>query len=88
MGLPELVNLFSKYGIAGVIIAVLLFALGALYLQNTKNYKERIDEANKRADRFEAEVKTLNGAIEKYLLLGMSARNVMGEAADEMRRLQ
>jgi uncharacterized membrane protein YkvI len=84
MGLKDLLDYFGKYGVAGVIIAVLLFAVGALYLQLLKNLKE----ANARADRFEAEVRALNDDIQKYFLLGITTRKVMGEATDEMRRLQ
>lgn len=88
MGLKDLLDFFSRYGPAGVVIAILLFVVGALYLQNNKIYKERLDEANKRADRFESEVKALNDEIQRYLLLGMTARNVMGDATNEMRKLQ
>ncbi len=88
MGLNDLLGVLKPYGPAGVVIAFLLFTVGALYLQNSKNYKERLEEANKRAERFESEVKALNNEIQKYLLLGMTARNVMGDATDEIRRLQ
>ena len=83
MGLNDLITAFSKFGPFGIIVAVLLFAVGALYLQLIKNLKD----ANARADRFETEVKALNDEIQKYLALGLSARRVMGEAADEMRRI-
>lgn len=84
MGLSDLLGFFSKYGLAGVFIAILLFAVGVMYLQLMQNLKD----ANARADRFEAEVKSLNDEIQKYLALGIAARTVMGEAANEMRRLQ
>jgi hypothetical protein len=84
MGLSDLLGFFSKYGLAGVFIAVLLFAVGVMYLQLMKNLKD----ANARADRFEAEVKSLNDEIQKYLALGIAARSVMSEATTEIRRLQ
>jgi uncharacterized protein YdcH (DUF465 family) len=84
VGLSDLLGFFSKYGLAGVFIAILLFAVGVMYLQLMQNLKD----ANARADRFEAEVKSLNDEIQKYLALGIAARTVMGEAANEMRRLQ
>lgn len=84
MGLSTLLDFFSKYGLAGVFIAILLFAVGVMYLQLMQNLKD----ANARADRFEAEVKSLNDEIQKYLALGIAARTVMGEATNEMRRLQ
>jgi uncharacterized protein YdcH (DUF465 family) len=84
VGLSTLLNFFSKYGLAGVFIAILLFAVGVMYLQLMQNLKD----ANARADRFEAEVKSLNDEIQKYLALGIAARTVMGEAANEMRKLQ
>jgi hypothetical protein len=94
VGLSDLLEYFSKYGPAGVIIAILLFVIGVLYLQQVKNFKERLAEANERnkettvrADRFENEVKALNDEIQKYLALGIAARTVMGDAANEMRRL-
>jgi hypothetical protein len=49
---------------------------------------QNLKDANARADRFEAEVKALNDEIQKYLALGIAARAVMGEATNEMRRLQ
>jgi uncharacterized protein YdcH (DUF465 family) len=84
MGLSDLLGFFSKYGLAGVFIAVLLFAVGVMYLQLMKNLKD----ANARADRFEAEVKSLNDEIQKYLALGIAARSVMSDATTEIRRLQ
>lgn len=84
MGLNTLLDFFSKYGLAGVFIAILLFAVGVMYLQLMKN----LAEANARADRFEAEVKSLNSDMQKYLTLGMSVRAVMNEATNEMKRLQ
>ena len=84
MGLNDLLGFFSKYGLAGVFIAVLLFAVGVMYLQLMRNLKD----ANARADRFEAEVKSLNDEIQKYLTLGIAARSVMSEATTEIRRLQ
>jgi uncharacterized protein YdcH (DUF465 family) len=84
VGLNTLLDFFSKYGLAGVFIAILLFAVGVLYRQLMQNLKD----ANARADRFEAEVKALNDEIQKYLALGIAARAVMGEATNEMRRLQ
>jgi hypothetical protein len=83
MGLGDLITTFSKFGPLGIVIAVLLFAIGVLYLQLIKNLKD----ANARADRFEAEVKALNDEIQKYLALGLTARRVMGEATDEIRRI-
>jgi hypothetical protein len=84
MGLKDLLEYFSKYGLAGLIIAVLLVAVGAMYLQLLKSLKE----ANARADRFEAEVKTLNVELQRYLTIGFTVRTVLGEATNEMRRLE
>jgi hypothetical protein len=84
VGLNDLLGFFSKYGLAGVFIAVLLFAVGVMYLQLIRNLKD----ANARADRFEAEVKSLNDEIQKYLALGIAARSVMSDATTEIRRLQ
>jgi hypothetical protein len=84
MGLNDLLGFFSKYGLAGVFIAVLLFAVGVMYLQLMRNLKD----ANARADRFEAEVKSLNDEIQKYLALGIAARSVMSDATSEIRRMQ
>lgn len=84
MGLSNLLDFFSKYGLAGVFIAILLFAVGVMYRQLMKN----LVEANARADRFEAEVKSLNDQMQKYFALGIAARTVMSEAANEMKRLQ
>jgi hypothetical protein len=84
MGLNDLLGFFSKYGLAGVFIAVLLFAVGVMYLQLIRNLKD----ANARADRFEAEVKSLNDEIQKYLALGIAARSVMSDATTEIRRMQ
>jgi uncharacterized protein YdcH (DUF465 family) len=84
VGLNDLLGFFSKYGLAGVFIAVLLFAVGVMYLQLMRNLKD----ANARADRFEAEVKSLNDEIQKYLALGIAARSVMSDATTEIRRLQ
>lgn len=84
MGLNDLLGFFSKYGLAGVFIAILLFAVGVMYRQLMKN----LAEANARADRYEAEVKTLNDQMQKYFALGITARTVMSEAVNEMKRLQ
>lgn len=84
MGLNDLLTFFSKYGLAGVIIAILLFAVGILYTQQLKN----LNAAIARADRFEAEVKALNEEMQRYLTMGFAMRAVMGEATKEMRRLE
>lgn len=83
MGLNDLLTFFSKFGPIGIVIAILLFAVGILYVQMLGTLKE----ARARADRFEAEVKTLNDEMQRFLAIGMSVRRVMGEAASEMRRL-
>jgi hypothetical protein len=84
VGLNDLLSFFSKYGLAGVVIAILLFAVGVMYLQQLKTLKE----ATARADRFEAEIKALNEELQRYLTLGFAVRSVMGEAAKEMRKLE
>lgn len=87
MGLKDLLDYFSKYGPAGLAFAILLFVIGALYLQIVKNYKERLEEANKRAERFEREVKELNDEIQKFFALGTRWQNTVGDATNEIRRL-
>jgi F0F1-type ATP synthase membrane subunit b/b' len=87
MGLTELLNYFSKFGPIGIAFAILLFVVGALYLQIIKGYKERLDESVKRADRLEKEVKDLNDEINKFLAMGMRWQSTMGEATNEIRRV-
>jgi F0F1-type ATP synthase membrane subunit b/b' len=94
MGLKDLLDYFSKYGPVGVAFAVLLFVVGALYLQILKGYKERleeankrVEEANKRAERLENEVKDLNDEIQKFFALGTRWQSTVGEATNEIRRL-
>lgn len=87
MGLKDLLEFFSKFGPVGIAFAVLLFAVGALYLQIIKGYKERLEEANARAKRFEEEVKNLNDEINKFMALGSRWQNTVGDATNEIRRL-
>jgi hypothetical protein len=87
MGLNDLLNFFHQYGPAGVGFALLIFVVGILYKQNIDNYKERLNEANQRSERFEKEVKDLNDEIQKYLALGMRVQRTMGDATDEIRRM-
>ena len=87
MGLKDLLDYFSKYGPVGLAFAILLFVVGALYFQIIKNYRERLDEANKRAERFEKEVKDLNDEIQKFFALSTRWQNTVGEATNEIRRL-
>lgn len=87
MGLKDLLDVFSKYGPVGVAFAVLLFAVGALYLQIIKGYKERLAEANERAKQLDLEVKKLNDEINRFMALGARWQNTVGEATNEIRRL-
>jgi len=86
MSLKDLIDVLHQYGPAGVAFAILIFVVGILYKQNIDNYKERLKEANARADRFEAEVKALNDEIQKFFAIGMKVQHTMGDATNEIRR--
>jgi hypothetical protein len=87
MGLKDLLEFFSKFGPVGIAFAVLLFAVGALYLQIIKGYKERLQEANERAKQLDQEVKQLNDEINRFMALGTRWQNTVGDATNEIRRL-
>lgn len=88
MSLVDLVSLLAKYGVAGIIIAVLMSVVIILYTQLLRSHSQLVTnlaEATARADRYESQVKDLNTDIQMYLALGVRAKQVMGEAAAEMR---
>lgn len=88
MSLVDLVSLLAKYGVAGIIIAVLMSVVIILYAQLLKSHSQLVKslaDTTARADRYEAQVKDLNNDIQIYLALGVRAKRVIGEAAAEMR---
>lgn len=84
MEITDLLTALSKYGVAGVIIGVLMVVIVTLYGQLLKNLRD----ANARADKYEAEVRELNTAMQQYLSVGFAVKQAMNAATQEMRDSQ
>lgn len=85
MGINDILQLVSKYGAPTAIIAALAAVVIFLYLQQVKSLQDAKKEAQDRGTRLEAEVKALNTDLQKYIMTGLMVRQVMNEAAVEMR---
>jgi hypothetical protein len=81
MDISDFIKLLGKYGTAGLIIAVLMAVIVTLYHQQLSSLKD----ANHRADRAEAEIKSLNASMQQYLVMGLAVKQVMSDAAKEIR---
>lgn len=86
MSPADLLALVTKYGGATTIIAILTMVAAFLYRQQVQSLKDAKTEAQDRGTRLEAEVKALNIDLQKYIMMGLTARQVMNDAAIEMSR--
>lgn len=91
MSVTDILTLASKYGWAAVAIALLIVVVIFLYRQQTttqsraiEDCQEQLKAAAVRADRLEAEVKSLNVTLQQYLAMGFAIKQTMQAAVTEI----
>lgn len=92
MNVSDILSLVKQYGWTAVAIALLIVVVIFLYRQqNTSQNKaigdcqEQLKAAAVRADRLEAEVKSLNVTLQQYLAMGFVIKQTMQAATTEIK---
>jgi hypothetical protein len=93
VNISDILSLAKQYGWTAVAIALLIVVVIFLYRQqNTAQNKaigdcqEQLRVAAVRADRLEAEVKSLNVTLQQYLAMGFAIKQTMQAAATEINK--